>query len=381
MARKRLRDLKVRDWMSTDLVTATPDEPLSELLGKMASRDVHELPVVQGRRLVGLVTLAAVARRKNLSPSTKAESIMATPPSVDAEDALPTAAEKMLSAGYRAVPVMEGGELVGVVSRTDLVRALADAEDAEGVLAEGVMTPQPQVVREEETIDQAHRIMETLEERSVPVVDRNGRLVGVVGLKDLARYFGRPKAKESTGEVAGERTKVRVQIQSVMTYPPVTVSGDARLKDVVGRMLDHDISSVFVTEGEEPVGVVTKADLMEFVAGVQEREEILVEVSGLHEQEIVFDEMYGRIRRAVRRVSGIVTPRILQIHVVTYREDGDRTKYSLRARLTTDRGVYHLKHYDWDLLAAVDGLMDLFERRIKKEKDRRLAARRRPSRS
>ena len=60
MKRPKMMDLKVRDYMSTDLVTAAPDEPLSKIIGQMKARDVHEIPIVQKNELLGLVTLAEI---------------------------------------------------------------------------------------------------------------------------------------------------------------------------------------------------------------------------------------------------------------------------------------------------------------------------------
>src|SRR4051812_15723397 len=59
--RRRFR-MKAADIMSTHLVTATPDTPVAELVRLMSGRDASAVPIVQDGRLVGLVTQADLIR-------------------------------------------------------------------------------------------------------------------------------------------------------------------------------------------------------------------------------------------------------------------------------------------------------------------------------
>jgi ribosome-associated translation inhibitor RaiA len=162
-----------------------------------------------------------------------------------------------------------------------------------------------------------------------------------------------------------------------MRSPPVTLGPQAKLGQALKLMLQNEISSIVVTENSEPVGLVTKADVLEVVAGFKERKELLVQISGLEEQPDVYEQMYDIIHKGMKRIAGIVTPKIFSVHVVTYKGDGDTTKWSLRCRLATTTGMIYARHFDWDLFAALEGLLDQLESRIKKEKDRKVAERRR----
>ena len=376
MPKIRLRDLKVRDFMSREVVTGTPNDPASEILGRMKANDIHEIPILDKKKLVGIVSMAAIARRRELAAGAKASHLVHTAPEVPPDLDLPSAAEKMLSSGHRSLPVTEKGKLVGILSRSDVVRALAGSEEVRGMSVAQVMTPQPQCVSENETIAQARSVMAALGERAVPVVDEKRHVVGVVGLKDVADVFARPKAKERKGELRGEKDAVRIRVGSVMR-PPVTVPPGTTLGVALVLMTKNRISTILVEDKREPVGIVTSADLMEVAAQFREREGVLVQISGLEEQSDVYDQMYGIIEKAMRRISSLVTPRLLNMHVVQYKAEGDRSKWSIRARFATDREMYHFKHFDWDLFKALDGLLDQLEAHVKREKERRITERRR----
>jgi ribosome-associated translation inhibitor RaiA len=118
------------------------------------------------------------------------------------------------------------------------------------------------------------------------------------------------------------------------------------------------------------------------VASFRGREQVYVQISGLDDDEAwAYEGLYDIIQRGIRRISDIVTPTILNVHVAKHEETPTRSveahsKYSLRARMTCDNGMYYAWEHDWDLFKAMDRVMEQFERRIKKEKEMRLQGRR-----
>src|SRR2546430_16495211 len=226
MKRNKVQDLRVSDFMSTDLVTASPDETLGDVLGKMKSNDIHELPVIERKKLVGVVTMRELMRRRNLPPATKVSTALEIPPESSPETPLPEAAEKMISAGFRAIPVVKGKSLVGIISRSDIVRALVETRALEGILVRDFMTPNPQAVAEDDTVEHAVQIMRSLGERSVPVVDKHRHLRGVVGLKDVVELLAPPKVREQYRGRAAREEKLVIELQSDKPDPPLTLDPD-----------------------------------------------------------------------------------------------------------------------------------------------------------
>src|SRR2546426_3960138 len=248
MKRNKVQDLRVSDFMSTDLVTATPDETLEDFLGKMKSNDTHDPRVIERKKLVGVVTMRELMRRRNPPPPTKVSTVLKTPPQISPETPLPEAAEKMISAGFRAIPVVKGKALVGIISRSDIVRALVETRALEGVLVRDFMTPNPQAVAEDDTVEHAVQIIRSLGEHSVPVVDKHRHLRGVVGLKDVVELFARPKVREQYGDRAGREEKVVIEVKSVMRYPPLTVGPEAEVHHAAEMMAKNHVSSIIITE-------------------------------------------------------------------------------------------------------------------------------------
>ena len=117
----------VGEMMTSRPVTLPPDAPISRALGLMRAGDMHEIPVLRRSRMIGMITFESIARRANRALATKVEHLLVVAPLITPSTTYPEVAQELLAAGLRAVPVVgRKGELVGVVSRTDLVRRLPD---------------------------------------------------------------------------------------------------------------------------------------------------------------------------------------------------------------------------------------------------------------
>jgi IMP dehydrogenase len=93
--------------------------------------------------------------------------------------------------GIGGVPVLEGGKIIGIVSRRD-VRGIATRRGAESVKA--IMTREPITAGEEITMEQALEVMYTNKVERLPVTDTSGNLVGIITMQDLLEKRQFPNA-------------------------------------------------------------------------------------------------------------------------------------------------------------------------------------------
>jgi CBS domain-containing protein len=102
----------------------------------------------------------------------------------DVTTSLHEAAAKMRIDNVSALPVVNGEELVGIITERDVVGALVDGMDARCTAVSVCMTPQPISVSPEEAVSEAAFRMVTAAARHLPVVE-HGRLVGILSARDL----------------------------------------------------------------------------------------------------------------------------------------------------------------------------------------------------
>ena len=119
---------------------------------------------------------------------TKAKSIMtASPCCCTTSDSIVDVARLMRDNDCGAVPVVDDGRIVGIVTDRDLaVRALADGLAAATKVAE-VMTASPCCCSPDDDLRKVEKLMVDNQIRRVPVVDDNGACVGIIAQADIAR--------------------------------------------------------------------------------------------------------------------------------------------------------------------------------------------------
>lgn len=120
----------VRDRMSAPAITLAPDVTASAAISFMEKRKVRRLPVVQDGKLVGIVTLSdlhGAGKKEHVGPVTTLANVMAKKPvTIQRDETLETAAQLMISKKISGLPVMDGDKLVGILTESDLFRALCD---------------------------------------------------------------------------------------------------------------------------------------------------------------------------------------------------------------------------------------------------------------
>lgn len=114
----------LRDLMSTRVATTTPDTPVAEAAAGMMKANVGSAVVMQGPFLAGILTerdvLRAAASGEDLSASLVSKWMTPDPESARPDMSAGEAAQIMLLNGFRHLPIVEGRRVCGVVSLRDL---------------------------------------------------------------------------------------------------------------------------------------------------------------------------------------------------------------------------------------------------------------------
>lgn len=111
---------------------------------------------------------------------------------INPEDTLARAAVRMRDLDVGCLPVCGGDDrLDGVITDRDItIRGTAEGRDPETTRIEDVMTPEISYCFENDSVDEAARIMEEKQIRRLVVLNREKRLVGILSLGDLAVKSG-----------------------------------------------------------------------------------------------------------------------------------------------------------------------------------------------
>ncbi|HEY6962974.1 MAG TPA: CBS domain-containing protein [Gaiellaceae bacterium] len=125
----------VGDVMARGLLTLAQETSLTDAAAAMTERHVGSALVVEGERLIGIVTERDVLRAVGSGDvgGSVGEWMTKHPESVDADESTQQAAVVMIHGGFRHLPVLENGKPVGIVSIRDLMRVALEDVSPRGV--------------------------------------------------------------------------------------------------------------------------------------------------------------------------------------------------------------------------------------------------------
>jgi CBS domain-containing protein len=124
--------------------------------------------------------------------------------SIDADKPIAYAAKMMKDEDVGLAPIVEGDRLIGTLTDRDIaVRVVAEGKDPQTTLVREIASTNVVTVEADQGLDEALQLMASHQVRRLPVVERDGKLVGVVAQADVAR-----EAKDKqTGELVEEISK------------------------------------------------------------------------------------------------------------------------------------------------------------------------------
>jgi CBS domain-containing protein len=111
------------------------------------------------------------------------------PRTVKAGDSVVEAAKLMRGEDAGLAPIVDGDRLVGVVTDRDIaIRVVAEGRDPQSTKVEEVASQNVVTIDPQQELDEALRLMALHQLRRLPVVEEDGKLVGIVAQADVARH-------------------------------------------------------------------------------------------------------------------------------------------------------------------------------------------------
>jgi CBS domain-containing protein len=216
-----------------------------------------------------------------------------------------------------------------------------------------VMTPNVICIGADEPILKAARLMLQNRISGLPVVDKDGELVGMVTEGDFLRrgelgtQRQRPKWLEfivGPGKLAQEYTHSSGRkVEEIMTPDPWTISEDKTLEAVVDTMERHHVKRLPVTRGGRMVGIVSRANLMHALASLSR--DVPAPPPGA--DSAIRDKILAAIAKQdwAPRVNVIVKDGVAELHGVL---TDDRERAGLIVAAENVPGVKHVRdHLVW----------------------------------
>ena len=270
--------MRVKDVMRTRrLAWVGPDDSIAAAIEIMSRASLRDLPVVQHRRVVGVVGERDLLRHRAQAHGERDEdavaSIMSTPAEVvEPEIDVDVAVALMLEKDVSCLPVVENDELIGLITPADLLALPAPAAESPSTTwtttrwspqqeprVEVAMHRDPLTLPPSAPLVEGIGIMVDRGIRHVPVVNDEGHVVGILSDRDVRTAIGDP-LEALHGDLPGVE---ELKISGVMTLDVKTVRDTAPLSEAAQHFIDEPIGALPVVDADERlVGMVSYADVI-----------------------------------------------------------------------------------------------------------------------
>ncbi|AKB73272.1 Inosine-5'-monophosphate dehydrogenase [Methanosarcina lacustris Z-7289] len=280
--------MNVADIMSSPVYVVNVDEPVSHARKLMLKYKISTLLVLNEGKMVGIVTQSDLSNRlAQAEPLWRRRPIDQIPIkllmtesviTIYPEASISQAAALMLENGVHNIPVVKN-DIVGIVTRTDIVRYIAEHSEEMDTKIPKLMTEDVVSVHRHHTINHVIEEMNKNEIQRVIVKDDAGKPVGIISRRSLAlTLLTDNEGKLSTKSIklarksspGGQKTfryvkEVPLTAEDVMVSPIISIDVNKKISDAAKQLIEEEITALPVSDGEEIVGIISRTDIMKSV--------------------------------------------------------------------------------------------------------------------
>ena len=277
-----LESMKVEEIMTKEVIAITPDETVQEALELMMHHHINGVVVAEGKKVRGILTETDFLRKVHLHPEalgSKVGEVMTSPIlTVSSSATIFSVVKLMLKRGIRKIPVVKEGELVGMVSFTDMLKLFHDffakhPDEKRSISLESVekcCQKEMLVVGKQDSLESVARLMNE-KNMSYVLVSEEGQAstksmlkaeeeMGIITTKDLLdELYKNPHGFEHLKAI------------NVMRTPLLTIGHTKNIAEALDVIEENSIRRLPVRSSNRLVGMLTQPPLLGAIVEYMEK--------------------------------------------------------------------------------------------------------------
>ncbi|MDI6644689.1 MAG: CBS domain-containing protein [Methanobacteriaceae archaeon] len=271
--------MHIKNIMTPEVVQIDKDQNICDALKLMKKNKVSRLIVVNTneknvKELVGIITEKDIALKLgsskygNLAPSHFHVSTVMHKDliNVESDQFVGEVAKKMLDNRIGGLPVLENGDIQGIITKTDFI-GICMGKPYQNTLVKDIMTRDLITIAPHDRIVHARRLILDEDLGRLPVME-DGELAGMITAKDIA------KSMISFRKIVPDKYKAarirNLLVEDVMTQNVETINEGLSVEETAKIMLEKGFSGIPVVDDDGRVtGLITKTDLIKFIVEVE----------------------------------------------------------------------------------------------------------------
>ncbi len=371
--------MKVSDIMTKKVKTVDKDELVSKAFGLMKKHNLINIPVVSDGMLAGMITMKDILSQPRYGTDVKVSRIMFKPPTLSKDDDILEVIRKITETGVTAIPVIEDSELVGIVSDHDVLKVMK--KEFEDVFVSHLMKDNVPLLKMDDPVGKATRLMDYHKLTTLPVVGSKGILAGVIDDYCILNMFYKPReksgAKTAENLASGKGIKINPlssPISEAMSKVYETIKPHDKVSKALKIMLRRDVNTlIVVNDSKVPIGVLERKKLIKYLYKKMGPKGVFLTFSGLKLDYPTNQLLTKVLRDHLLRVQYLATGLTeVKVYIKPVHEGGGVRKHELSVTIyQKGGGVQRVKKIGYDLRDVFDDALTDLERLIMKDYKRK----------
>jgi CBS domain-containing protein len=279
---------------SSPLITVQPESSIFETLSKMQKNFVKRIVVVVKNKPVGIITERDVNRFLGEDKTARSTDEIPIKHVMQKniimindgfEDHFDQCAARMKTFKIGSVILVDdSGELIGIVSRTDLVKAYANVFGGKYTVKD-FMSKKTVTCRKADSIKFALSLMNKNDVSRLVVTDENGYPIGLITTNTLlihSDYFTKGKTRSRDYLLPIDENK-KITVNDLLTDELITISEEDDLAAAASLMIKNKVSGIPVIDSKRNlIGVISKTDIVNAFSIVGPHEELRIKYKEMY---------------------------------------------------------------------------------------------------
>ena len=358
-----------KDIMSKNVITGKKEESSAKIISKMEKYNTKEIPIVDNKKLVGMVTFFDILDMIKY-PESKASNVMFMPPTVTPNTPIDEIIPLMVKTGLEAIPVVENESLVGIISDYDILNKYRNSKLISGLKVKNLVRKTNFYIEPEDNIAKARRIMINEKIDRLPVL-KNGKIIGMVISIDILRAINKPIKKVRKGNRVGKQIKVlNFLISNVMRKDIPLLKDEMSIKDALKKLLLNELKgTVVISKDGKLEGLLYRFDILKEIAKKITKEGIWITFPSSEIHPDMLAIVKEKIARKARKMKAFM-PNLneIRVHIKQIHGKTNDHIYEISMRFLGPGLNKNVEITGYNIIYAIEEGLNKIERQLDKKK-------------
>lgn len=369
-------DVKAEEIMTQNYKWVSENDSLAKALSLFDSSTDVLIVIGKNKKYSGILTERMILRSGLPHEKTKVKTLKIHAPKIKRTASVQECARLMLENDVFHLPVFEDDSLVGVVDDVGVLSSVAlkrfGKKKVKDFISEDVI-----IVSPKDKIAGVLRSFREFHISRMPVVENGEIVGVITLHDIVTKLINARERGTFGFILDEKRSLLDYPVEDIMSYPVVTCNINATVKEVIDKIVEYQISGVVVVDDKQKLaGIVTKRDLLEPLSRERKDIEYPIIQINSKIQELDRDGLNRVISHFIRKYKETLGETSFYIYLREHKETlrGEHLIY-VRCRMFTGYGKFIAKAEGWGVYNAVKNALLNLERQINKKlsKERELS--------